>query len=683
MSQVPVQHIYLLFCAAEEPKKKELVSFFLQTFPDLQQPCLVEYSPKDNGPRNCAPAFAEGLSCEVQGKVELRKRQAAGRFPMPQTLEGSAPVQEEKEESREECQERLWAQLCAESGYVSRVMLLSHELADVLVDYLGSSDVLFADFVLSNGIELLKRVPPSSFGDYLAIKSSPSSVPGPKPNFQPSAASLKTSVPPSSTPKPNFQPGPAGPKVGPSPPGKPAVEIPRPPINAQPIGPPNSSPKPPPQVNPGFPSASKPEASNPLKFGPVPPSKTPTPTFAPTQAPAPLQKTGPFPPQFKPGQTPPFAQFKAGPTPKAGQPVEVSKAAPAVSERVVSESGPPFQQPASVLKTKEESKAVYVPSSGPTDPGGYRPKSNPIKAANLQTLDQFLPELTTSISTCIHEAFQSLSQRTAPSLDAVKDALIREVKTVLDDYHTLHVGEVRTFQRKVNDIFVQANEGNRQQMSHFEQTLGEVMSTQRTVTEEVNRLVSVTEAEGGVAARLKRNLELLEHINEESTEIYNSLPEITKSKRPYILFDSLDFNDRAQSLTIQFTNRKLYPIKGENLCFCLFDSEWKYHHFTEIAPGRQEITIRQLAPPAEVICCYCNNETIGESRLDRNFQGKLMFVGTLDRQILERNKEKADGIRQELGALSPELEGNLDRLMVTEEFDIWDVETIKAKLSGS
>jgi hypothetical protein len=75
---------------------------------------------------------------------------------------------------------------------------------------------------------------------------------------------------------------------------------------------------------------------------------------------------------------------------------------------------------------------------------------------------------------------------------------------------------------------------------------------------------------------------------------------------------------------------------------------------------------------------------IGESRIEFNSQGELVFVNCLPAVIVERNKERAEQIKQEMGAeLTDEMVQYLDHMATRENFDVMDSEKIKAELRGS
>lgn len=598
------------------------------------------------------------------------------KYPKLGQLEDIAPRIDEKEESEEECKQRLCDHIFSTSEFPSQILLLSQELESILKEYLGNrEDVLFAHYVLRGvSFELQDTIPLSRFADFQASKSREALATGPKPIFQPSPTAYKG---------------------GPPPPPKAGAEAVRPPFKTDSVRPPDNSPspRPVPPVKPSVPP-SQPGAINPPKFGlgvsrvtpPPPPLAQSTSGPGKSNSSNAQPRPGPPLPSFAPSKTAPTETVsKAGilPTAKPGPAAFLPSIKP---------------YPPQPMKKEEEEKSpshTSTVSTGPTDPGTYKLPSrssssssslqpgSTIKAANQAIFDQFVPDLTQPIVACINETFQRLSQQATPSLDTVKDTLLTEVRTVLNEYHCLHLAEVSRLQQKVEDLLAQAKEGSGRQRSNWEQALGEAVNMQKAVTEEVNRLVSHAET-GTVAIRLQRNAEMLERLNGESTNIYNGLPEITRSKRKILIFDALDFDSGSQSLTITYTNRKLYPIQGQSICFCILDNEWKYEYVTEIAPGQHKITIHQSTTPQNVICCYLNDKVIGESRIDYNSQGKLVFVGLLDEEIMERNREKAARIRQDLHtSLSPELEEQLDRLMTTEEFDIWEIETIKSKLLGS
>lgn len=717
-----------MFLDSEVVHKEDLASFFQQCFPKFPQPCLVQAS-HDNGPRSCSKVFAEKLGGEQEEVKELGKRRVQKRFNLPeQVKERQPPAEEEKEESEEDCLQRLIDHIFIDHTK-ARIILLSKDLIDVFkVQMADEKDVLFVYYSFVNGNYIIGNVvSPAQFVNPAQVLV--------KPNFRPQQAGATGGL---STPKVGADstrqalPRPSFSTQGPLRPEAPQAKPAPPPFGSQPpkLQTPVLQPAKPPQFPvPKF-LPSKLQAANP---------GTPTPMLQPqkpaqpaTQAPANQQATpsGTGPKsgsstltQSKFGNHPPPPQ-KAGPPPSSNQ----SKAAPnskigpaqflaqSSSQSPVSnpESGvqPKFGAP---KKREEEAKSVSTGSTsaaGIPDPGSFKsvsatgsksaqPTARPpnvqpavslmnahphsgLKELNLKHVEELMPDLAKAVAEYINDAFKKLSQRAPPSQDSIKDTLMREVQQVLSDYHSKHVEQVHTLQQEVDSLFKRTNEAYREEITRLEQTLGEVTSTQRAVSEAVSELASQTE--GGITLQLRRNGELLETLNQKSTGIYNYLPDLVKkTKRHLISFDSLRYDEAAHNLTYSFTNRKLYPIQGESLCFCIADEgDWKYDYPGEIAPGQHERAVNQMTQPQGVICCYLGEEMIGESRIEFNSQGELVFVNCLPAVIVERNRERAELIKQEMGAeLTEEMVQYLDQMVTRENFDIMDSEEIKAELRGS
>ena len=708
-----------MFLDSEIVFKEALVSFFKQCSPAFSQPCLIQAA-QENGPKSCLPVFAKSLEGEQEEKKELGKRRGKRIPPPEQVRQRLSPVEEEKAESEEECLQRLVAHIFVNYGK-NRILLLSKELTDVLKEYTGNEkDILFAYYSLVEGqYSLTTCVRPAEFERFLQVQVNPS--------FNQAGAKSGPVVPKAGVdstrqalPRPSFpsQGRPETPQAKPVVPpyvSQPQSAKPQPPVPqsekpSQPSAVPApafSSPKPTQTPSsatptPKFQPSKSSQQANPVpKFQPsssetgLKPGTGPKPGIGPKTGPTPLaqSKLGnhPSPPQ-KSGPSPPFNQPKPPPNPKIEPPPFVGQSSSQLPSPKP-ELQPKFGAP---KKREEESKSVTTGStsaSGIPDPGSFKsvfaassmnfqPASG-LKELNQQQVEAMMPDVTKAIAEYINNAFKKLSQRSPASLDSIKDTLMREVQQVLSEYHSEHVGQVKALQQEVDSLLMITNERYREEINRLEQALGEVTSTQRAVTEAVSELVSQTD--GGMAQQLRRNGELLECLNQKSTDIYNNLPDLVKARRPLISFDSLRYDEAECTVTYSFTNRKLYPIQHENLCFCIpNEGGWKYEVVTEIAPGKHERIMKDVVQPQGDFYCYRGQEVIGKSSVDVTFQGELVFVNCLPDVIVERNRDKAELIKQEMAAeLTQEMVQYLEQMVTREDFDVMDSERIKAELRGS